>query len=77
MAEVLLEIAQNASIRGMRVDGVNLFSVLDFLSYVCPERNSNNVKVMWHRLENEMSSDVVTKCYYCKFKGQVRETHPA
>ena len=76
MGEVLLEIAQNASIRGMRVDGVNLFSVLDFLSYVCPERNSNNVKVMWHRLENEMSSDVVTKCYYCKFKGQGQRNTP-
>ena len=33
MAEVLLEIAQNASIRGMRVDGVDLFSVLDFIAY--------------------------------------------
>jgi hypothetical protein len=30
MAEVLLEIAQNALIRGMRVDGVNLFSVQEF-----------------------------------------------
>jgi hypothetical protein len=29
MAEVLLDIATNASIRGMRVDGVDLFSVLD------------------------------------------------
>ena len=36
MAQVLLEIAQNASTRGMRVDGVNLFSVLDFIMYVCP-----------------------------------------
>ena len=76
MGEVLLEIAQNASIRGMRVDGVNLFSVLDFLSYVCPERNSNNVRQKWHRLENEMSSDVVTKCYYCKFKGQGQRNTP-
>jgi hypothetical protein len=76
MAEVLLEIAQNASIRGMRVDGVNLFSVLDFLSYVCPERTSNNVKVMWHRLENEFSSDVVTKCNYLKFNGKGQRNTP-
>jgi hypothetical protein len=34
MAEVLLDIAQNASIRGMRVDGVDLFSLLDFITYV-------------------------------------------
>jgi TPP-dependent pyruvate/acetoin dehydrogenase alpha subunit len=40
MAQVLLEIAQNASIRGMRVDGVDLFSVYDFIKYVCPGHNS-------------------------------------
>jgi hypothetical protein len=28
MAEVLLDIAQNASIRGMRVDGVDQWSIL-------------------------------------------------
>jgi hypothetical protein len=76
MAEVLLDVAQNASIRGMRVDGVELFSVLDFLSYVCPERTSNNVKVMWHRLENEMSSDVVTKCNHLKFNGKGQRNTP-
>jgi hypothetical protein len=41
MAEVLLDIAQNASIRGMRVDGEDRFSVLDFITYVCPGRNSS------------------------------------
>jgi hypothetical protein len=76
MAEVLLEIAQNASIRGMRVDGVELFSVLDFIAYVCPGRTSNNVKVMWHRLENEISSDVVTKCNYLKFNGKGQRNTP-
>jgi hypothetical protein len=43
MAEVLLDIATNASIRGMRVDGVDLFSVLDFIAYVCPGLSSCNV----------------------------------
>jgi hypothetical protein len=76
MAQVLLDIAQNASIRGMRVDGVDLFSVLDFIAYVCPERTSNSVKVMWHRLENEMSSDVVTKCNHLKFNGKGQKNTP-
>jgi hypothetical protein len=76
MAEVLLDIAQNASIRWMRVDGVDLFSVLDFITYVCPGSTSNNVKVTWHRLENEMSSDVVTKCNHLKFKGKGQRDTP-
>ena len=34
MAQVMLDIAQNASIRGMRVDGEDRFSVYDFINYV-------------------------------------------
>jgi len=68
MAEVLLDIAQNASIRGMRVDGVDLFSVLDFLKYVCHDHS--NVRMMWQRLENQMSAEVVTRSYHLKFKGK-------
>lgn len=77
MAEVLLDIAQNACIRGMRVDGVDLFSVLDFIAYVCPERNSSNVRQMWHRLENGMSAnEEVTKCHHCKFTGERQRNTP-
>ena len=37
IAHVMLDIAQNASIRGMRVDGEDRFSVYDFMNYVsCP-----------------------------------------
>jgi hypothetical protein len=50
MAQVLLDIAQNASIRGMRVDGVDLFSVLDFVMYVCPGHNCKYATQMWNRL---------------------------
>jgi hypothetical protein len=38
MAQALLEIAQNASIRGMRVDG-SIFSVC-IIKYVCPGHSS-------------------------------------
>jgi hypothetical protein len=51
MAQVLLDIAQNASIRGMRVDGVDLFSVLDFIAYVCPGRNPIYSTQTWNRLD--------------------------
>ena len=74
MAEVLLEIAQNASIRGMRVDGVDLFSVLDFLKYVC--HGHSNVKMMWHRLQNQMSAEEVSRCYKLKFNGKWQQTTP-
>ena len=59
MAEVLLDIAQNASIRGMRVDGVDLFSVLDFIAYVCPGRNRSYASTLWFRLiSNELQNEV-------------------
>jgi hypothetical protein len=29
------------------VDGLHLFSVLDFITYVCPGRNFSNVRQMW------------------------------
>ena len=74
MAEVLLDIAQNASIRGMRVDGVDLFSVLDFLKYVCHDHS--NVRMMWQRLENQMSAEVVTRSYLLKFKGKGQRNTP-
>ena len=71
-----LDIAQNASIRGMRVDGVDLFSVLDFIAYVCPDLGSPNVRQTWHRLENELSLNVVTKCHHCKFTGERQRNTP-
>jgi hypothetical protein len=45
MAQVL-EIAQNASIRWMRVDDIDLFSVLDCIKYVCPH-NSLYTQTVW------------------------------
>ena len=41
MAHVMLDIAQNASIRGMRVDGEDRFSVYDFMNYVYVEKTQN------------------------------------
>jgi hypothetical protein len=70
MAEVLLDIAQNACIRGMRVDGVDLFSVIDFLSYVCPGISYSNVKQTWHRLEIACENEVDST-------EKAKEIHPA
>ena len=79
MAEVLLEIAQNASIRGMRVDGVDLFSVYDFIKYVCPGRNSIYAPTMWYRLisndSNEVT-DVLPEWQNLKFKGKGQKNTP-
>ena len=79
MAEVLLEIAQNASIRGMRVDGVDLFSVYDFIKYVCPGKNSIYAPQMWYRLisndSNEVT-DVLPEWQNLKFKGKGQKNTP-
>ena len=57
MAQVL-EIAQDASIRGMRVDGVDLFSVYDFIKYVCPGRNPIYATQLWNRaISNDSTSN--------------------
>ena len=64
MAHVMLDIAQNASIRGMRVDGEDRFSVLDFITYVCPGRNSSYAKTVWKRLisnDSDNSLEVVSQ----------------
>jgi hypothetical protein len=71
MVEVLLDIAQNASISGMRV---NVFSMLDFLKYVC--HNHSNEKMMWYSLENQMSAEEVTRSYHLKFKGRGQRNTP-
>jgi hypothetical protein len=78
MAEVLLEIAQNASIRGMRVDGVDLFSVLDFIAYVCPGRNPIYATPQWNRLisNDSTSNEVMSTWHNCKFKGQGQRNTP-
>ena len=55
MAEILLHIAEDACIRGMRVDGVDLFSVLDFIKTVSPERSSVYATQIWKRLTSRDS----------------------
>jgi hypothetical protein len=77
MTEVLLEIAQNDSIRGMRVDGVDLFSVLDFIAYVCPGRNPIYATQMWNRaISHDKWAHVVKKCTYLKFEGRGQRNTP-
>jgi hypothetical protein len=79
MAEVLLEIAQNASIRGMRVDGVDLFSVYDFIKYVCPGHNSIYAPTVWYRLisnDSNKVTDVLPEWQNLKFKGKGQKNTP-
>jgi hypothetical protein len=58
----------------MRVDDVDVFSVLDFLNYVCYDRS--NVKMMWQSLENQMSAEVITRIYHLRFNGKWQRTNP-
>ena len=84
MAEVLLDITQNASIRGMRVDGVDLFSVLDFITYVCPGQNPAYAKTLWNRMisndsqksQNETTAKSVPEFHVCKFTGARQRDTP-
>jgi len=82
MAEVLLDIAQNASIRGMRVDGVDLLSVLDFIAYVCPGRNPAYSKTLWNRwisndfLKSQNLTFVFPEFHMCNFSGKQRKNTP-
>jgi hypothetical protein len=81
----VLEIAQDASIRGMRVDGVDLFSVYDFIMHVCPGRNSCYSTTLWKRLilkdsqscQNDMTANaVVPEWQPCKFSGERQRDTP-
>jgi len=85
MAQVLLDIAQNASIRGMRVDGVDLFSVYDFVTYVCPNRNSSYASTWWYRLisndsrssqNDQTSNQVMPKWHDLQFNGKGQKNTP-
>jgi hypothetical protein len=76
MAEGLLDIAQNASIRGMRVDGEDRFSVLDFIKYVCPERNSNYAKNLWQRLFSKHCDELFRITQFVQFDGKGQKLTP-
>ena len=85
MAEVLLDIAQNASIRGMRVDGVDLFSVFDFITYVCPGKNRYYASTLWYRIshesqcgQNDHTAEMTAtpKFQMCKFTGERQRNTP-
>ena len=56
----------------MRVDGVDLFSVLDFIAYVCPGRNPIYATQLWNRAisNDSTSNEVMSTWHNCKFKGQ-------
>jgi hypothetical protein len=79
MTEVLLEIAQNASIRGFHVNGDYLFSVLDFVKYICPGYNSIYAPTLWYRLISNNSNEVteiMPKWQNLKFKGRGQRNTP-
>ena len=83
MAEVLLDIAQNASIRGKMVDGENRFSVLDFIKYVCPGRGYTYATQVWKRLISndsdnsiEVQPQVLPEWKLLKFSGKGQKNTP-
>jgi hypothetical protein len=74
-----LELTRNkvASIRGMRVDGVDLFSVYDFIKYVCPGHNSIYARQLWNRaISHDKWAHVVKKCHKLKFEGKGQRKTP-
>ena len=72
MIETTLVIDQNTSLRGMRVDGEERFSVLDFITYVCPGRNPNYASVTWFSMTSPSSKTnvAVPEYFYYKFPKQ-------
>ena len=79
MAEVLLEIAQNVSIRGMNVNGDYLFSVLDLIKYICPGYSSIYAPTLWYRLISNNSNEVteiMPTWQNLKFKGRGQRNTP-
>ena len=73
--EVVLDIAQNGSIRGMCVDGVDFFSVLDFVTYVCPGRGPTYARQLWGRMISKNKS-WHTECRHLQFKGRSQRKTP-
>ena len=79
MAEVLLKIAQNVSIRGMNVNGDYLFSVLDLINYICPGYSSIYAPTLWYRLISNNSNEVteiMPTWQNLKFKGRGQRNTP-
>ena len=72
MAQVLLDIAQNASIRSMRVDGEDRFSVLDFITYVCPGRCRSYAAQTWFHMTSPLSRNNVPVAEYFYYRFDVQ-----
>jgi hypothetical protein len=79
MAQVLLDIAQNASIRGMRVDGEDRFSVYDLMNYVCgKDSKSTYAHRTFARISesSDIQTDVCTNYTNIKFTGKGQKPTP-
>ena len=59
MIETTLVIDQNTSLRGIRVDGEDRFSVHDFIRYLCPGRNPNYAAGAWFEITSQKSGSNV------------------
>lgn len=78
MAELMLGLAQSACIRGMRVDGMDYFSVYDFIIYVC-DKEKTYATTLWSRLISSDSleqQEIWPHCFYLKFSGQGQKSTP-
>ena len=77
----VLEIAQNACIRWMRVDDCDLFSVIDCIKYVCPH-NSIYIQAIWYRLvsndsqSGQIANDILPEFQTRKFEGKGQQNTP-
>ena len=77
----VLEIAENACIRWMRVDDCDLFSVIDCIKYVCPH-NSMYMQAIWYRLvskdsqSGQIANDMLPEFQTRKFEGKGQQNTP-
>jgi hypothetical protein len=78
MRDIVLDIDDKTSIRGIRVDGEDRFSVHDFIRFVCPGRNPNYAAGTWFEITSQKSgSNVpVPEYFYCKVDGKQGRSTP-
>jgi len=74
MAELILDIVKNVSIYRMRVDGIDVFSVFDFINYVCNYRYT--LKKVCYYLKNEIDAELKTTIYHIRSNGKWQRSKP-
>jgi len=77
----LFNIDGNAAFRGKTVDGVLVFSVFDFVNYVCGKTRTNSyARVTWQRLIHPRSlhrDELLRITRYVRYDGRGQQATPA